>query len=49
MKIFYSPEELEAQLRSLGWRVVVRGTPTFFLHGLAMRDEPAPGLRESAP
>ena len=39
----------EAQLRSLGWRVAVRGTPTFFLHGLATRDEPAPGLRESAP
>ena len=49
VKIFYRPEELEAQLRSLGWRVAVRGTPTFFLHGLATRDEPAPGVRESAP
>ena len=39
VKIFYKPDELQAQLRALGWRAVVRGTPTFFLHGLATRDD----------
>ena len=42
VKIFYPPDHLEAQLRTLGWRVVVRGTPTFFLHGLATRDDATP-------
>ena len=42
VKIFYRPDELEAQLRVLGWRAVVRGTRTFFLHGLATRDQPLP-------
>ena len=45
VKIFYRPEDLAVQLRGLGWRVAVHGTPTFFLHGLASRDDaaPAPG------
>ena len=45
VKIFYKPDELETQLRALGWQAVVRGTRTFFLHGLATRDdsEPAAG------
>lgn len=42
VKIFYRPAELASQLRALGWRVIVHGTPTFFLHGLAQRDEAAP-------
>ena len=42
VKIFHRPDELEAQLRALGWRAVVRGTRTFFLHGLATRDDPLP-------
>ena len=42
VKIFYPPEDLELQLRALGWRALVRGTPTFFLHGLAARDDSAP-------
>ena len=42
VKIFYPPDHLEAQLRTLGWRAVVRGTPTFFLHGLATRDDATP-------
>ena len=41
VKIFHRPDELQAQLRALGWRAAVRGTATFFLHGLAARD-PAP-------
>ncbi len=41
VKIFYRPDELEAQLRALGWRAAVRGTATFFLHGLATRDDSA--------
>ena len=40
VKIFHRPDELEAQLRTLGWRAAVRGTRTFFLHGLAMREDP---------
>ena len=39
VKIFYRPGDLETQLRALGWRVAVRGTRTFFLHGLATRDD----------
>ena len=42
VKIFHRPDELEAQLRALGWRAVVRGTRTFFLHGLAARDDSLP-------
>ena len=41
VKIFHKPDELQVQLRALGWRAVVRGTPTFFLHGLAARDDAA--------
>ena len=39
VKVFHRPEELQAQLQTLGWRALVRGTRTFFLHGLATRDE----------
>ena len=39
VKIFHRPDDLQAQLRTLGWRAVVRGTQTFFLHGLAARDD----------
>ena len=46
VKIFHRPDELEAQLRTLGWRVIVHGTPNFFLHGLAMR---ADSTAEAAP
>jgi demethylmenaquinone methyltransferase/2-methoxy-6-polyprenyl-1,4-benzoquinol methylase len=46
VKIFHKPDELEAQLRALGWRVVVQGTPTFFLHGLATRDDAPPAAGE---
>jgi hypothetical protein len=42
VKIFHRPDELEAQLRTLGWCAVVRGTSNFFLHGLATRDDGAP-------
>lgn len=42
VKIFHRPDELEAQLRALGWRAVVRGTRTFFLHGRAARDDSPP-------
>ncbi len=48
VKIFHRPDELEAQLRALGWSAAVRGTATFFLHGLAARDLGAAG-QESAP
>ena len=41
-KIFHRPDELEAQLRALGWRAVVRGTRTFFLHGRVARDDSPP-------
>ena len=39
VKIFYRPDDLEVQLRAIGWRAVVRGTATFFLHGLATRED----------
>ena len=42
VKIFYPPDDLQAQLRALGWRAVVRGTATFFLHGLATPDDSSP-------
>ena len=42
VKIFHRPDELQAQLRALGWRAVVRGTRTFFLHGLATRNDSLP-------
>lgn len=42
VKIFHRPDELETQLRALGWRAAVRGTPTFFLHGLAAPDGSQP-------
>lgn len=42
VKIFHRPDDLEKQLRALGWRAVVRGTANFFLHGLATRDDPLP-------
>ena len=42
VKIFYRPDDLAAQLRALGWRAVVRGTPTFFFHGLAVPDDESP-------
>ena len=37
VKIYHRPDDLEAHLRSLGWRAAVRGTATFFLHGTAVR------------
>ncbi|MCY3843330.1 MAG: class I SAM-dependent methyltransferase [Acidobacteria bacterium] len=37
VKIYHRPDDLEAHVKSLGWRAVVRGTPTFFLHGTAVR------------
>ena len=48
VKIYHRPDDLEAHVRSLGWRAVVRGTPTFFLHGTAVRrrqPHPRPGRR----
>ena len=45
VKIFHRPDDLEAQLRTLGWRAVVRGTSTFFLHGVATPDDPTPAVR----
>ena len=44
VKIFHRPDDLEAQLRTLGWRAVVRGTSTFFLHGVATPDDPTPAV-----
>ncbi len=43
VKVYHWPDELEAQLRTLGWRARVRGTQTFFLHGTAVK---APGPQE---
>ena len=37
IKVFYEPAELEARLASLGWDALVGTTPTFFLHGSAVR------------
>ena len=37
VKVFHRPDELEAHLATLGWRARVRGTPTFFLHGTAVK------------
>ena len=35
VKIFYKPDDLAAQLASLGWRPMVRGTANFFVYGTA--------------
>ena len=40
VKIYRRPDELEAHLTALGWRATVRGTPTFFLHGTAVKRPP---------
>lgn len=37
VKVFHRPDELEAHLTALGWRATVRGTPTFFLYGTAVK------------
>jgi demethylmenaquinone methyltransferase/2-methoxy-6-polyprenyl-1,4-benzoquinol methylase len=37
VKIFYQPEELEARLKTLGWRGWVRTTERFFLYGSFQR------------
>ena len=37
VKIFYDPEALEARLGSMGWRVCVRATSSYFLHGAGGR------------
>ena len=42
VKIFYDPNDLETQLRALGWRARVGATPNFFLYGTATRDDAAP-------
>lgn len=42
VKVYHRPDDLEAHLGSLGWRAAVRGTPTFFLHGTAVRRQPPP-------
>ena len=33
VKVFYEPDELEARLAELGWRISVRATDSYFLHG----------------
>ena len=40
VKVYHRPDDLEAHLGALGWRAAVRGTPTFFLHGTAVRRRP---------
>lgn len=36
-KIFYDPPELEQQLSELGWKISVRKTGRFFIHGQGQR------------
>lgn len=33
VKVFYEPRNLEARLASKGWRISVRATPSYFIHG----------------
>lgn len=37
VKVFYDADALEARLSELGWRIAVRATDSFFLHGAGGR------------
>ena len=49
VKVLHRPAELEAHLTALGWRAKVRGTPTFFLHGTAVKRLRLPDRPEEDP
>lgn len=42
VKVFYEAAELERELAGLGWRVAVRETETFFIHGGGKRERARP-------
>ena len=49
VKVFYTPDELATRLNTLGWRIAVSATPTYFLHGSGgLAEKPAEKPAEKA-